>query len=83
MTLLKVELQMDEVIDVLILIANRYHVSCGGHEMVVARGRSQPIARDFTVMIVEHGMAGTIPIGAIPSAIHPATSTLSAVLCRV
>jgi hypothetical protein len=132
MTSLKVEVQVDKVVDVLIPIVNRYHVARGGYEMVVARGRSQPapqsdgfrihsrsqagikrgsprkpwllghrqsvlvsesnrgfvmiqvvpIGRAFTVKVIERGLAAAIPVGAILSAIHPAASILSAVLCR-
>src|SRR5579864_419139 len=45
-SLLKVELQVDEVVDVLILIVNRYHIPSDSHVvMVVARGRSQPVPK--------------------------------------
>jgi hypothetical protein len=47
-----------------------------------------PITCDFTVVIIERGMAVAIPIGVIPNAIHPVIPILPilpilrAVLCR-
>ena len=45
MTSLKIELQVNEVVNVLIHIVNPHHVPRDGHVMIVARGRSQSMPK--------------------------------------
>ena len=43
--LLKVELEVNEVINILIIVVNRFDMSLDGHVLVAAGGRSQSIPK--------------------------------------